>query len=149
MPLKIPSAESFDRTGAETAETLLACCHINLDEGAQFSSSWLAISTTALYTGEGYPLTTQHRIEEWKSRAQRCWPLQENLRLTMTNRPTIGQLELRAGQELLACWKFSAGITSNVERLKDRFETARDDLFLSEKSALNQSLKSTSSYPKN
>ena len=148
MPLKMPSAESFDRIGAETAETLLACCHINLDDEAQFSSSWLAISTTALYAGEGYPLTSQHSIEEYKIHAQRCWPLQKNLRLTMTNRPTIGQLELRAGQEVLECWKFSAGITSDVERLKDCFETARDDLFLSEKSALKQSFKRESPYPK-
>ncbi|MEC8737474.1 MAG: hypothetical protein VXX91_04530, partial [Planctomycetota bacterium] len=144
----MPSAESFDRIGAETAETLLACCHINLDDEAQFSSSWLAISTTALYAGEGYPLTSQHSIEECKIHAQRCWPLQKNLRLTMTNRPTIGQLELRAGQEVLECWKFSAGITSDVERLKHCFETARDDLFLSEKSTLKQSFKSESPYPK-
>ena len=129
---------AFDRIEAETAETLLACCHINLDDEAQFSSSWLAISTTALYAGEGYPLTSQHSIEECKIHAQRCWPLQKNLRLTMTNRPTIGQLELRAGQEVLACWKFSAGITSDVERLKGCFETAHDNLFLSEKSLREQ-----------
>ena len=61
MRLKMPSAESFDRTESETSETLLACCHINLDDKAQFSSSWLAISTAALYAGKVALL--RHNIE--------------------------------------------------------------------------------------
>ena len=113
----MPSAESFDRASSKTSETLLACCHINLDDKAQFGSSWLAISTAALYSGKGRPPTTQHLIDECKSHAQHCWPLQKDLQLTLTNRPTIGQIELRTGQEVLKCWKFSAGITPDVERL--------------------------------
>ena len=129
----MPSAESFDRASSKTSETLLACCHINLDDKAQFGSSWLAISTAALYSGKGRPPTTQHLIDECKSHAQHCWPLQKDLQLTLTNRPTIGQIELRTGQEVLKCWKFSAGITPDVQRLIDGFEIARDDLFSSNK----------------
>ena len=67
--------------------------------------------------------------------------------LTLTNRPTIGQIELRAGQEVLKCWKFSAGITPDVERLIDSFETARDDLFVSNKLPLKPNSNSDSPYP--
>lgn len=132
----MPSAESFDSAGSETSETLLACCHINLDHEAQFGSSWLAVSTAALYSGKGRPPTTQHIVDEYKRHAQHSWPLQKDFQLTLTNRPTIGQIELRAGQEFLKCWKFSAGITPDVERLIDHFETARGNLFSSNKSTV-------------
>ena len=133
----MPSAESFDSAGSETSETLLACCHINLDNEAQFGSSWLAVSTAALYSGKGRPPTTQHVVDGYKRHAQHSWPLQKDFQLTLTNRPTIGQVELRAGQEFLKCWKFSAGITPDVERLIDRFEAARENLFSSNKSTVN------------
>lgn len=132
----MPSAESFDSAGSETSETLLACCHINLDHEAQFGSSWLAVSTAALYSGKGRPPTTQHVVDEYKRHAQHSWPLQKDFQLTLTNRPTIGQIELRAGQEFLKCWKFSAGITPDVERLIDNFEAARENLFSSNKSTV-------------
>lgn len=132
----MPSAESFDSAGSETSETLLACCHINLDHEAQFGSSWLAVSTAALYSGKGRPPTTQHVVDEYKRHAQHSWPLQTDFQLTLTNRPTIGQIELRAGQEFLKCWKFSAGITPDVERLIDNFEAARENLFSSNKSTV-------------
>ena len=132
----MPSAESFDSAGSETSETLLACCHINLDHEAQFGSSWLAVSTAALYSGKGRPPTTQHVVDEYKRHAQHSWPLQKDFQLTLTNRPTIGQIELRAGQEFLKCWKFSAGITPDVERLIDHFEAARENLFSSNKSTV-------------
>ena len=132
----MPSAESFDSAGSETSETLLACCHINLDHEAQFGSSWLAVSTAALYSGKGRPPTTQHVVDEYKRHAQHSWPLQKDFQLTLTNRPTIGQIELRAGQEFLKCWKFSAGITPDVERLIDHCETARGNLFSSNKSTV-------------
>ena len=144
----MPSAESFDRAESETSETLLACCHINLDDKAQFSSSWLAISTAALYSGKGRPPPAQHRIDECKILAQYCWPLQKDLQLTLTNRPTIGQIELRAGRDVLKCWKFSAGITPDVERLIDSFKTARNDLFSSNKSTLKYNPNGDSRTPK-
>jgi len=143
----MPSAESFDNTDSETPETLLACCHINLDEKARFGSSWLAVSTVALYSGKGRPPTTQHVVDECKRHAQHCWPLQENFQLTLTNRPTIGQVELRAGQEVLMCWKFSAGITPDVERLIASFETAYNDLFSSNKSIEKLKTKQESHSP--
>jgi hypothetical protein len=124
MRLKMPSAESFDNADSEPSETLLACCHINLDDKARFGSSWLAVSTVALYSGKGRPPTTQQVVDECKRHAQHSWQLQEDFQLTLTNRPTIGQIELRAGQKVLMCWKFSAGITPDVERLIAGFETA-------------------------
>ncbi len=130
----MPSAEPFDNTASEPSEILLACCHINLDDQARFGSSWLAVSTVALYSGKGRPPTTQHVIDECKRHAQHSWPLQKNFQLTLTNRPTIGQIELRAGQKVITCWKFSAGITPDVERLIAGFETARNGLFSSNKS---------------
>ena len=129
----MPSAESFDTADSEPSETLLACCHINLDDKARFASSWLAVSTVALYSGKGRPPTIQHVVDECKRHAQHSWPLQEDFQLTLTNRPTIGQLELRAGQKVLMCWKFSAGISPDVERLIAGFETAYNDLFSSNK----------------
>jgi len=57
----------------------------------------------------------------FKNLAQQQWSLRKELCLTLTTRPTIGQLELRADKEILKCWKFSAGITPDVERLKDSF----------------------------
>ena len=143
----MPSAESFDSAGSETSETLLACCHINLDNEARFGSSWLAVSTAALYSGKGRPPTTQHVVDEYKRHAQHSWPLQKDFQLTLTNRPTIGQIELRAGQEFLKCWKFSAGITPDVERLIDRFEAARENLFSSNKSTVNLKTNSDSPSP--
>ena len=47
------SAESFDSVSSNPSETLLACCHINLDEQAKFGSGWLAVTTEALYSGKG------------------------------------------------------------------------------------------------
>ena len=143
----MPSAESFDSAGSETSETLLACCHINLDNEAQFGSSWLAVSTAALYSGKGRPPTTQHVVDEYKRHAQHSWPLQKDFQLTLTNRPTIGQIELRAGQKFLKCWKFSAGITPDVERLIDSFETARNDLFISNKLPLKPNSSGDSPSP--
>ena len=67
MRLKMPSAESFDNTDSEPSETLLACCHINLDEKARFGSSWLAVSTVALYSGKGRPPTTRWYTETHQS----------------------------------------------------------------------------------
>ena len=143
----MPSAESFDSAGSETSETLLACCHINLDNEAQFGSSWLAVSTAALYSGKGRPPTTQHVVDGYKRHAQHSWPLQKDFQLTLTNRPTIGHVELRAGQEFLKGWKFSAGITPDVERLIDRFEAARENLFSSNKSTVNLKTNSDSPSP--
>ena len=116
-------AESFDSVSLNPSETLLACCHINLDEQAKFSSGWLAVTTEALYTGMNQLPVGPFAIDELKNLAQQQWSLRKELCLTLTTRPTIGQLELRAGKEILKCWKFSAGITPDVERLKDSFET--------------------------
>ena len=143
----MPSAESFDNADSEPSETLLACCHINLDDKARFGSSWLAVSTVALYSGKGRPPTTQHVVDECKRHAQHSWPLQEDFQLTLTNRPTIGQLELRAGQKVLMCWKFSAGLTPDVERFIAGFETAYNDLFSSNKSIEKLKTKQESHSP--
>ena len=117
------SAKPFDSMISNPPETLLACCHINLDEQAKFGSGWLAVTTKALYSGKGPLPADQTTVDELQQVAQHQWPIQKELRLTLTTRPTIGQLELRVSQEVLKCWKFSAGITPEVERLKDCFKT--------------------------
>ena len=76
-----------------------------------------------MYSGKGPLPADQTAIDELQQVAQHQWSIQKELHLTLTTRPTIGQLELRAGKEVLKCWKFSAGITPEVERLKDCFET--------------------------
>ncbi|MBT3211433.1 MAG: ABC transporter, partial [Planctomycetaceae bacterium] len=131
------SAESFDSVNSNPSEILLACCHINLDEQAKFGSGWLAVTTEALYSGKGLLPVEQIAVDELQNLAQHQWSLQKELCLTLTTRPTIGQLELRAGQEVLQCWKFSAGITPEVVRLKDCFETRCEHLTHGEKHAFN------------
>jgi ATP-binding cassette, subfamily B, bacterial len=131
------SAESFDSVSSNPSETLLSCCHINLDEQAKFGSGWIAVTTEALYSGKGLLPVEQIAIDELQNLAQHQWSLQKELCLTLTTRPTIGQLELRSGQEVLQCWKFSAGITPEVERLKDCFETQCEFFTHGEKQTFN------------
>ncbi len=128
MPSDNSSAPLPDRLPADcfslaAGEQVLAACQSDLNREGRFSRSWLALTDRAIYAepaatragGGGEPAPTEQSPHRWS--------LAADLSLSLVSQPTLGRLELRAGDHLLAHWLFTPAVTDDIHRFKDTFDS--------------------------
>ncbi len=117
-------------------EKVRAACQMDLDRQGQFGRGWLALTDRAIYAdstvtrvGRAADSTADQGVP------YHDWPLTADLSLSLVSQPTLGRLELRMGDRLLAHWLFTPTVASDIHRLKDAFDGRLDRLTTPELSA--------------
>jgi len=96
-------------------EDVLGAVELDLDERLRFGSGILLLTDRRLLARA--PGETQFAE----------WPLREGLELQLHDHAGAGALELMAGGERLAVWRFTLGRNPSAQRLAQRFGQALDD----------------------
>ncbi len=120
---------SSPASGAEPlpeAESLLACCQIDLNDQGRFERRWLAATTQAIYAGSSPLSLSEATAASVQAAAEQHWLLTPQTRLVLISRNTVNRLELRDEEKLVAAWQFTPATASAVYQFKDAFESRHE-----------------------
>ena len=111
-----------DRFRLPADETVLASCQCDLDQQGHFCRSWLVLTDRAVYAEQSVTCLKNDVKPAAGSGLPHRWMLTASLSMTLVSQPTLGRLELRSGDRLLAHWLFTPTVASEIHRLKDTFD---------------------------
>lgn len=123
----VPSPSPTSGVGpASPSDRVLARCHVDLDTRGQFARNWIAVTQQTISAGTGTLPPQLPSAATVAAASTQQWHLTPETQLTITTRATIGRLELRAGNRLVAFWLFTPAVGTDVHRLKDAFDSRYD-----------------------
>ncbi len=127
MPLDTSSVLLSDQLPADhfrlaADETVLAACQCDLDRQGHFRRSWLVLTNQAVYAEPSATCLKNVVKPAADGELPHRWMLTASLSMTLVSQPTLGRLELRSGDSLLAHWLFTPTVASEIHRLKDTFD---------------------------